>query len=314
MNIVFLDAKTMGEVPNLSDLENLGNYTSYSLTLPSERKERIAGADIVITCKVVIDKEVIDSCPSLKLICVAATGTNNVDVDYACSKGIEVKNVAGYSSESVAQLTVAMALSLVNRLSYYDRFVKSGDYSRSRMFTHYGPSFYELRGKTAGIIGLGNIGKRVAELLGAFGMRIVYHSVSGKNLNSPWKHADLDELLSASDLICIHCPLTDKTRNLINRTSISLMKSSAILINMARGGIVNEPDMAEALDNNKIGGFAADVYETEPMNPESPFLKLKEQERVILTPHIAWTSVEARTRLIQKLVENIKTFLNTGKE
>jgi glycerate dehydrogenase len=246
----------------------------------------------------------------LKLICVAATGMNNVDVDYARSKGIEVKNVTGYSTESVAQLTVAMALSLSNRLSYYDKFVKSGDYSQNSMFTHYGPSFSELNGKTAGIIGLGNIGKRVAALLEAFGMRIVYHSVSGNNMDSRYTRLELNELLSGSDLICIHCPLTDKTRNLIRRDNILLMKSSAILVNMARGGIVNETDIAEAVENGTIGGFATDVFVTEPMDPQSPLLNIKHSDKLILTPHIAWTSVEARTLLIKKLEENISSFLN----
>jgi glycerate dehydrogenase len=309
MNIVFLDAKTMGEVPNLKNLETLGNYAAYSVTLPHERKERMAGADVVITCKVVIDKEMIDCCPTLKLICVAATGTNNVDVDYARSKGIEVKNVAGYSTESVAQLTLGVALSLANKIAYYDRYVKSGDYSRSDMFTHYGPLFYELKGKTLGIIGLGNIGKRVAQLFEAFGVKIVYHSVSGKNVSSQYPHLSLDELLSVSDIVSIHCPLTPQTQNLIHSGNINKMKPGAIVINMARGGIVNEKDIVEALNNEIMGGFATDVFEKEPMSADSPFLNLIHPERLILTPHIAWTSVEARTLLIDKLAGNIRSFL-----
>lgn len=309
MNIVFLDAKTMGEVPNLKNLEKLGKYTSYPITLPHERKERVKDADIIITCKVVIDKEIIDYCNSLKLICVAATGTNNVDVEYAHSKGIEVKNVAGYSSESVAQLTVGMALSLVNQLSYYDNFVKSGNYSQSDMFTHYGPVFYELKGKTLGVIGLGNIGKRVAEIFEIFGMKIVYHSVSGKNKEAKYTHLNLNELLALSDIVTIHCPLTPLTKNLINIDNIQLMKSSSVLINMARGGIVNEGDMVSAINKGLIAGFGTDVFEKEPMENKSPFLNLKYPERVILTPHIAWTSIEARTLLIDKLIDNIQSFL-----
>lgn len=308
MNIVFLDVKTMGEVPALKNLEKLGNYTSYQLTLPNETITRIAGADIVITCKVVINKEVIDSCPTLKLICVAATGTNNVDVEYARNKGIEVKNVAGYSSESVAQLTVGMALALINKLNYYDNFVKSGAYSKSDMFTHYGPSFFELKGKTLGIIGLGNIGRRVAQLFGVFGMNIIYHSVSGKNTTSDYKHVTLQDLLKESDIISIHCPLTPQTQNLIHSENLNLMKPSSILINMARGGIVNEMDVVEAINTSRLGGFATDVYEKEPMTVDSPFFGIIHPEKVLLTPHIAWTSIEARTLLMEKLIHNIETF------
>lgn len=308
MNIVFLDEKTMGGVPNLTLLAELGNYTSYPVTLPDERKIRIRNADIAITCKVLIDRDIIDSCPTLKLICVAATGTNNVDVEYAQAKGILVKNVAGYSTESVAQSTLGLALALVNKTAYYDDYVKSGRYSGSDMFTHYGPVFFELRGKNLGIIGLGNIGRRVAELFEVFGMNIHYHSVSGKNTEAKYQHLSLNELLAASDIVSIHCPLTEKSRNLINRGNIHLMKSSAILINMARGGIVNEMDVVEALDNDAIAGFGTDVYEKEPMDKESPFLKVSKPDRILLAPHIAWTSMEARILLIEKIVENIKSF------
>jgi glycerate dehydrogenase len=298
----------MGEVPNLNDLATLGNYTSYPVTQPHERKERIKSAHVIITCKVIIDKEMVDSCKDLKLICVAATGTNNVDVEYAQSKGIAVKNVAGYSTESVAQLTVSMVLALVNRISYYDRFVKTGEYSKSVMFTHYGPLFFELKGKSLGIIGLGNIGSRVAEIFSAFGMNIFYHSVSGKNVSTKYQHLALSELLASCDIITIHCPLTSLTKNLINRQNISLLKPGSILVNMARGGIVNEQDIVDALNNDRIGAFGTDVFEKEPMDAGSPFLKLKNTDNAILTPHVAWTSVEARTLLIEKLIDNIKAF------
>ncbi len=311
MKIVFLDEKTMGEVPNLKSLATLGDYTAYPVTLPQERKVRSANADILITCKAVVDKEIIDSCTSLKLICVAATGMNNVDVEYARSKGIEVKNVAGYSSESVAQLTVGIALSLVNKIGYYDNFVKSGNYSRSDMFTHYGPGFFELKGKTLGIIGLGNIGSRVAEIFTAFGMHIIYHSVSGKNISTKYDHHNLENLLSNSDIVTIHCPLNTQTMNLINSTNIRLMKPPAILINMARGGIVNELDMVSALNQNIIAGFGTDVYEKEPMDSLSPFLNMKNHRNVLLTPHIAWTSIEARYLLVEKLIDNIKGFMRS---
>lgn len=313
MKIVFLDEQTMGDVPSLALLGTLGDYTAYPITLPQDRKDRIAGAEIIITCKVVIDKEMIDFCSSLRLICVAATGTNNVEVEYARSKGIEVKNVTGYSTESVAQSTVGILLTLMNKISYYDQFVKSGAYSRSQMFTHYGPTFSQLKGKTAGIIGLGNIGSRVAEMLEAFKMRIVYHSVSGNTKSSKYLSVALNELLSTSDAVLIHCPLTPSTRYLINKTNITLLKPSAILINMARGGIVNETDIVGALNRNLLGGFATDVYEKEPMETRSPFLSLKSPEKAILTPHIAWTSFEARILLVDRIIDNIRGFIEQNK-
>jgi glycerate dehydrogenase len=308
MNIVFLDEKTMGGVPNLTLLAKLGNYTSYPITLHDERKTRISNADIVVACKVMIDREIIDSCPSLKMICVAATGTNNVDVEYAQAKGIVVKNVAGYSTESVAQSTIGITLALVNKTAYYDAYVKSGGYAASDMFTHYGPGYFELRGKNLGIIGLGSIGRRVAEIFEVFGMKIHYHSVSGKNTEGGYQHLPLNELLAISDIVSIHCSLTDKSRNIINLENIQLMKSSAILINMARGGIVNENDVVKALNNDVIAGFGTDVYEKEPMDKESPFLRVKNPDRLVLAPHMAWTSIEARTLLIEKIVENIISF------
>jgi lactate dehydrogenase-like 2-hydroxyacid dehydrogenase len=309
MKIVFLDDQTMGEVPNLELLRTLGDYSAYPITLPQERKDRIAGVEIIITCKVIIDKEMIDFCKTLRLICVAATGTNNVDVEYAHNKGIEVKNVTGYSSESVTQLTVGMLLSLTNKISYYDNYVKSGAYTQSPIFTHYGPIFSELKGKTAGIIGLGTIGSRVAEILEAFKMKVIYHSVSGNTKTSKYPSVSLNELLSTADAVLIHCPLTPSSRYIINKTNIPLLKSSSILINMARGGIVNETDMVEALNKNLIAGFATDVYEKEPMETNSPFLSLKSPEKVILTPHIAWISSEARILLIDGIIENIRSFI-----
>ncbi len=309
MKIVFLDSQTMGDVPNFSDFHKFGQFISYPLTSPQKRIEHIHDSNIVITCKVVIDKEIIDACPSIKLICVAATGTNNVDVNYAISKGIQVKNVVGYSTESVAQHTIGLILSLVNRVSYYNKFVTSGEYSRSDMFTHYGSSFFELKGKTLGIIGLGNIGSRVAEILKVFGMNIVYYSTSGKNSNTQHPRIELNKLLSISDIISIHCPLNNRTKNLISRQNIECFKPSAILINVARGGIVNEMDIVNAINNKLIAGYATDVFESEPISKDSSYKKLINYDNVIFTPHIAWTSLEARSNLIEKLIENIDYYI-----
>lgn len=300
----------MGKVPNFHLLEKLGNFVSYATTKPDERTERLKNVDILITCKVIIDRQIIDSCPSLKLICLAATGTNNVDVEYAQQKGILVNNVTNYSTESVAQMTVGMILYLANQLHYFDRYVKTGAYTKNDMFTHYGPDFYEMKGKRAGIIGLGNIGKRVARILEGFGMEIVYYSTSGKNNNNDYLRLELDELLITSDIVTIHSPLNEYTRNLITLPRLSLMKPTAFLINAGRGGIINEHALAEAINQKVIAGAGLDVYEREPMLPDSPILKVKYPERLILTPHVAWTSVEARTLLIEKIAANITHYLD----
>jgi lactate dehydrogenase-like 2-hydroxyacid dehydrogenase len=309
MKIVFLDAKTMGEVPNFQKLKVLGDFYTYPLTMAEDRIERMKDAVIVITCKVIIDKPLIDACPSLRLICVAATGTNNVDTVYAQSKGIQVKNVAGYSTESVAQVTVGMILSLVNKTHYYDQYVKSGRYTFNDMFTHFGPSFFELKGKTLGIIGLGNIGQRVSEIMKAFGMNIHYYSTSGNNFNNQYSRIELEQLLELSDIISIHCPLNERTRNLIAWPQLLKMKATAILINVSRGGIINEQDLVRALNANMISGFGTDVYEIEPIIANSPFFSLESSDQVIFSPHIAWTSIEARILLIDKLIKNINSFI-----
>ena len=312
MNIIFLDTKTMGKVPNFHLFEKLGNFVSYPVTKSEERLDRLKNADILITCKVNIDKTIIDACPRLKLICVAATGVNNIDVEHAFEKGIQVKNVVNYSTESVAQMTVGMILYLVNQLNYFDRYVKSGGYTKSDMFTHYGPEFYELNGKRAGIIGLGNIGKRVARILEGFGMEIVYFSTSGKNNNNDYLRVELDELLVTSDIVSIHSPLNTQTTNLITFSRLKLMKPSAFIINTGRGGIIREEDLVEAINQQVIAGAGLDVFEKEPMITDSPVLKVKYPERLILTPHAAWTSIEARTLLIEKIANNIIEFLGAA--
>jgi glycerate dehydrogenase len=309
MKIVFLDAKTVGVVPNMAVFEKFGEFIFYQLTKPEEVLERINDADIVITNKVIINKNIIDNCAKLKLICVAATGMNNIEVAYALDKGIETKNVENYSTESVAQITAGMILNLANRINYFDHYVKSGAYSKSDMFTHFGPPIYCLKGKRLGIIGLGNIGKCVARIMESFGMEIVYFSTSGKNRNNDYQRVELDELLMTSDIVTIHSPLNNQTQNLINASKLKLMKPSAFIINAGRGGIINETDLVEAIDQDLIAGAGLDVYEKEPMIPNSPLLRVKKTEKLMLLPHIAWSSVEARTLLITKIADNIQSFL-----
>ncbi len=308
LKIVFLDAKTIGEVANFKLLEKQGELDIYETTPPDKVVSRCTGRDIVITNKVVINEEVMEQLPDLKLICVAATGMNNIDLDYAQKKGIMVRNVAGYSTESVAQLTFTMLLYLINRPDYYDAYVKSGAYSRSDIFTHFGQPFWELSGKRMGIIGLGTIGRRVAQIAQSFGMEVVFFSTTGRNNNINYKRFDLDTLLGTSDVISIHAPLTEQTRGLIDFEKMKKMRSCAVLLNTGRGGIIVEEDLARALNDNLIAAAGVDVFEKEPLPAGHPLLKVTNKDKLLLTPHIAWTSIEARQRLIERLVRNIDEF------
>ncbi len=310
MKIVFLDTKTLGnDIPNISIFNDFGDYEHYPLTSSDERIQRMQDAEIVITNKVIINREVIDACPNLRLICLAATGINNIDLDYAAKKGIKVKNVAGYSTESVAQCTFGMLFYLLHRYEYFNNYVKTGEYTHSDIFTHYGRSFWQLNGKQIGIIGLGTIGKRIAEISKAFGMNPVYYSTSGKNNNASYPRLSLDELLKSSDIVSIHAPLNADTQNLINYDRIKQMKKTAILINMGRGGIVNESDLAKTLDENLIYGAALDVLTNEPIITSNPLLHIKEKERLLIMPHTAWASIEARSLLVNKIADNIREYL-----
>jgi len=310
MNIVFLDAKTLGEINNFRVLEKTGQLEIYDTTPREQIIERSIHAEVIIVNKVLIDRVILDQLPSLKLICVAATGLNNIDLEYASQKGIQVKNVSGYSTDSVAQLNFALLLHLVNRVQYYDSYVKSGQYSSSGMFTHFGGSFWELSGKRLGIIGLGTIGRKVAQIAQSFGMEIVFYSTTGRNNNINYKRFDLDTLLSTSDVVSIHAPLNEATKGLIDYEKIKLMRPCAILLNTGRGGIIVEADLARALNENLIGGAGIDVYEQEPLPPDHPYLLSVPPSKIVLTPHIAWISVEARQRLIDRIAKNIEDYKN----
>lgn len=310
INITILDASTLGKVKAIEKIAALGKFTSYELTDPEQRIERLQGQQVAIVNKAIIDKQVMDACPELKLICISATGMNNVDLDYAKEKGIVVKNVAGYSTDSVAQLTFSMLLYLLAKLPYFDNFVKSGDYAKSPIFTNHGRSFWELKGKQFAIVGLGTIGKRVAEIAKAFGAKVVYHSTSGKNLNAPYPHLEFEELLLTSDVISIHCPLNEKTDNLFGYEQFKKMKSSAILLNAGRGKIVNETELAKALNENLIAAAGLDVLEYEPIKENNPLLKIDNPEKLFITPHIAWISQEAREELVEGVCQNIINWIN----
>jgi lactate dehydrogenase-like 2-hydroxyacid dehydrogenase len=262
--IVFLDAATVGNLPELNSLKELGNLSLYDSSTYSETIERVKRCTILLTNKVLVDKRVIDAAASLKLICVTATGMNNIDLDYTREKGISLKNVQRYSTESVAQITFGSLLYLMNHIPYYDSYVKAGGYSKSTTFTHIARDIREIKGKVFGIIGLGTIGKQVAGIAEAFGAKILFFSTSGKNSHPVYQRVALAELLANSDVVSIHAPLNAQTKNLINHDRLKSMKSSAILLNAGRGGIVNESDLARALDEGTIAAAAIDVMEKEP--------------------------------------------------
>ncbi|MEA3478786.1 MAG: D-2-hydroxyacid dehydrogenase [Bacteroidota bacterium] len=310
-NIIFLDQKTIGKVDNLKLLSKLGQFDTYESTEPELVVERCKGKEIVIVNKVEISGEVMKELPALKLICVAATGVNNVDLNYTENNGIEVKNVAGYSTDSVAQLTFTMLLYLLNKPYYYDTFVKSGAYSRSDSFTHHNEPFWELKGKRMGIIGLGTIGRQVARIAESFGMEVIFYSTTGRNNHISYKRFELEDLLKSSDVISIHAPLNNQTRNLITYDRMKLMRPCAILLNLGRGGIVNENDLARALNENVIAAAGIDVMEQEPINADNPLLKLFDKEKILITPHMAWASKESRELLVEKIARNIEVYLKS---
>ena len=304
MKIVFLDAATMGDV-SFEPIARLGEFVRYAASTQEQARERVKDVDVLIINKIIVDKELIDAAPSLKLICISATGVNNIDVEYAASKGIPVRNVAGYSTDSVVQSTYMHILSLVGGAPYFDRSVKSGDYSRSGMFTDPNWNWWELAGKTIGIIGMGNIGKKVASIAEAFGMKVCYFSTSGTGHCKDYPCLSLEELLAVADIVSVHAPLNDRTNGLIGEHELSLMKPTAFLVNMGRGGIVLEHALADAVDNGVIAGAGLDVFAAEPLPLDHPYLHMKHPERMSLAPHVAWASVEARTRLVSMIADNI---------
>lgn len=306
MKIVILDVLTFGDT-DLSAFFKLGDVDIYQTTSLQQTHERIANAAVIVTNKVVITKALMLNTPSLKLICVAATGMNNVDLEAAKEIGIEVKNVSGYSTDSVIQHTFSMLFYLVGHSGYYDGFVKSGSYSKSPIFTDITKPFFEVKGKKWGIIGLGTIGRGVANVAKTFGAEICYYSTSGKNSSTDFVQVDLDELLNTCDIISIHSPLNEKTLNLLGYEQLLTCKNGAVVLNLGRGGIVDEEAVARIVETKNIY-FGLDVLEKEPMRENHPLLNVKNQENLYITPHIAWASVEARERLIAGVVENIKAF------
>ena len=308
MKLVILDAKTLGSDISLKPFYALGEVTVYDLTKPEEVPERIEDATVVITNKVPLNRTNLKDAKNLKLIALTATRYNNVDLEYVKENQIAVTNVGGYSTNSVVQHTFALLLNLLEQLSFYDDYVKSKTYAKSDTFAYLGRPFYEIHGKVWGIIGLGTIGKEVAKVAKAFGASVCYYSTSGKNRQEEYNPVSLEELLKRSDIVSIHAPLNEHTDNLLTYKEMKLMKSNAILLNLGRGKIVNEEDLARILDEDAIRGAALDVLEEEPINEENPLYTVGNKGKWLVTPHIAWGSVEARTLLVDEVVKNIIAF------
>lgn len=304
MNIVFLDEYSLGDA-DLSAIRALGNYTGYPTTLREQVIDRCREAEVVITNKVAFKRETLAALPRLRLICVAATGMNHIDLDAATQLGITVKNAVGYSTHAVTETTIGAAIGLRRQIVYYDRYTKT-QYAGAERQYHFGRITHELHGSNWGIIGLGNIGRSVATIAQALGCEVAYTSVSGVVRQEPYPAMPLDKLLTWADVVSIHAPLTPQTRGLIGARELGLMKPSAILINVARGTIVDEAALAEALDNGTLAGAALDVFAHEPMEVGNPLLTIKESDRLLLSPHNAWSPVEAIRILVECIVRNIE--------
>ena len=309
MKLVFLDTKTIGEDIDLSAYDALGEVVKYGFSTLEEIPERVKDADVLIVNKIAINEQTIGNAKNLKLVCVTATGTNNLDKEYLKKRGIAWRNVAGYSTESVTQHTFCLLFYLLEKIRYYDDYVKDEKYINDTVFTHFAEHFNEVNGKTWGIIGLGTIGRRVADIAKAFGARVIYYSASGSPAQEGYEQVDFETLLTTSDIVSVHAPLNEYTKDLMDREAFAKMKKTAIFLNLGRGPIVVEQDLYEALETGEIAAAGLDVLCEEPMSETNPLAKIKDSKKLIITPHIAWASVEARNRLMQIIVEQIREFL-----
>ena len=310
MKIVVLERNSVGTDVSIDALKAFGDVTAYPNTVgEQEVHERVADADIIIANKVPLNENTLKDAEHVKLICEFATGFDNVDIAYCNTRRIKVANVQNYSTDAVAQHTFALCFYVLEKLRHYDEYVKSGEYAGQSRFSNFDLPFVELAGKTWGIIGMGNIGKKVAQIASAFGCHVIFHSVTGKSTCTDYEQVDFDTLLKNADILSLHCPLSDLTRNLINKDALSKMKKSAILINVARGPVVNDTDLYEALINEEIQAAGLDVTSTEPMKESNPLSKIMDSNKLIITPHLAWASTEARNRCVEETCKNIEAFL-----
>ncbi len=311
MNIAVLDAGTLGADLDLSPLDELGEVTTYPTTAPEQVSERLQGVQVAVVNKINMNADTLGEAKDLRLICVAATGFDNIDTAYCRERGIAVCNVPAYSTESVAQLTVSMALSLVTHLTEYRQFVHSGAYSKSDTANRLTPVYHELSTLTWGVVGGGGIGTRVAEMAGALGFRVV---MCRRKPETRFESADIDTVCKQADILSLHVPLNDGTRHLINAERLAGMKDGAVLINVARGAVTDEEAVAAAVESGKLGGLGVDVYSVEPFREEHPFHRLLDRENVCLTPHMAWGAAEARARCLAVIKQNIAAFFGGGKQ
>lgn len=307
MKIVFLDSLALGEGLDLESFKSFGEVEIYESSTHDQIIERVADCDVVITNKLKLNKTNLVNAQKLKLICVTATGFDNIDVEYAKSRGLGVCNVVGYSTSNVAQITVGFVLQLINRSSEYQKSVSSGQYSECGVANILSPIYREIDGLTWGIVGFGNIGRRVAKVAEALGCRVL---VNKREPIDEYMCVDIDTICRECDIITLHTPLNDATRGLINADRIADMREGVILVNVARGAVTDEKAIADAVKSGKIGGFACDVYSSEPFSKEHPFYEIKEMSNVLLTPHMAWGSLDARVRLLDEVKENVKAYFN----
>lgn len=313
MKIVVTERNSVGLDIDVSCFEKYGEVTYYPNTLAGNTAERVKDADIIIANKAPLNESTLKDAPNVKLICLFATGFDNVDISYCKSRGIKVANVVNYCTPAVAQHTVLLALCLMEKLAFYDDYVKSGTYSAQDRFSNFDRPFGELEGKTWGIVGMGTIGHKVAALAEAFGCKVIFYSASGKSTCADYPKVDFDTLLAESDILSLHCPLSDRTRNLIDKEALSKMKKTAVLINAARGPVVNGQDLYDALMADEIAAAGLDVLEKEPMEKTNPLGQIKDSTKLIITPHMSWASTEARIRLVDEVCRNIEAFID-GKD
>ena len=309
MKLVILERNSAGTDVDVSCFEKFGEVTCYPNTVAANTAERVKDADIILANKAPLNESTLKDAPNVKLICLLATGFDNVDLAYCRSRGIKVTNVVNYCTSTVAQHTLLLALALSEKIAFYDDYVKSGAYSAQDRFSNFDRTFYDLEGKTWGIIGMGTIGRRVAGLAQAFGCRVIFYSASGKSTCTDYERVEFDTLLQESDILSLHCPLSDRTRGLINKDALSKMKETAILVNVARGPVVDTQALYDALITNQIAGAGLDVLEQEPMAGDNPLAQIKDSTKLIITPHMAWASLESRTHLVEEVAKNIEAFL-----
>jgi glycerate dehydrogenase len=307
MKIVFLDALALGGDIDLSGFSELGEVLIYGSSTDDEIKERTRECDVAITNKLKLNEENLENAKNLKLICVTATGFDNIDVEYAKKRGIGVCNVVGYSTNNVSQITVGFVLQLINRSREYQKSVSSGEYTKCGVANILTPSYREINGLKWGIVGFGNIGRSVAKVAEALGCKIL---VNKREIAPDFECVDIDTICKECDIITLHTPLNDGTRSLINAERIAQMKDGVILVNVARGAVTDEQAVADAVKSGKIGGFACDVYSCEPFGKNHPFYEIKHMDNVLLTPHMAWGSIDARVRLCDEVKENIKSYFD----